>query len=195
MGTIKYYEPIIKPVADNGSLKLGVKLHTQSWMENESFTKMSIEIGGKTTEEAFEKLKNFLGAAAVELPCSYFYCSKPVIDNFKPFQVSKPFKSGYQFDKNDEFFVAWLNFDEVKKYYENIIDTSEENLTFFAWECIPGYIDVSRVNLKAAKREGLCLEIERKTGLTTEKNVAMTIYNLSEREGINPLELINKISK
>jgi hypothetical protein len=59
----------------------------------------------------------------------------------------------------------------------------------------PGIMDVSKITLKGVKENGLFFEIERKIGLTTIKNRAMTINNLSEKFNCTPIEFINKIVK
>lgn len=54
-------------------------------------------------------------------------------------------------------------------------------------------MDVSKITLKGLKENGVFYEIEIKTGLTTTKNRAMTLNNLSEKFNVTPIELINKI--
>jgi hypothetical protein len=54
-------------------------------------------------------------------------------------------------------------------------------------------MDVSKVTISGAKKDGLFVEIEQKIGITSGKNVAMAIQNLSEKYKCNPIEFINKI--
>lgn len=121
-------------------------------------------------------------------------CSKSVVEKFKPFEVSKPFKSGYA-DDNDDYFVAWLNFEEVDRYYKANEDDilNSEDYFFIARECVPGQMDVSKLKLNRMKKNGLRVEIENVLSITSLKNIAMVIYNLSEREKCTPVEFINKI--
>ena len=185
-----YYEPIVQPIANNGSSKFGYKAKTISFNDSLN-TRFEVEISGKTIEELKQKTDDFF-KDSIQLKCEYYLCSKSVVDLFKPFEVSKPFKSGYAED--EEYFVAWLHFDEVDRYYqanEDDILNSEDN--FFARECIPGQMDVSKLKLNRMKKNGLRVEIENVLSITSLKNIAMVIHNLSEREKCTPVEFINKI--
>lgn len=186
-----YYEPIVQPIANNGSSKFGYKAKTISFNDSLN-TRFEVEISGKTIEELKQKTDDFF-KDSIQLKCEYYLCSKSVVDLFKPFEVSKPFKSGYA-DDNDDYFVAWLNFDEVDRYYqaneEKILNSEEE---FFARECIPGQMDVSKLSINEIKKNGLFLEISNKIDFSSWKNIAMIIHNLSEREKRTPVEFINKI--
>ena len=184
-----YYQPIIKPIANNGSDKYGFKLKTVS---NFIKTRFEVEISGKTLEE-IEQKKNDFFKDSTELKCEYYLCSKSVVEIFKPFEVSKPFKSGYA-DDNDEYFVAWLNFEEVDRYYqaneEKILNSDDD---FFCRECVPGQMDVSDMKIKDIKKNGLFFEIWQEFDLSQPKNIAMVIRNLADRENCTPAEFINKI--
>ena len=186
-----YYEPIVTPVANNGSGRFGYKAKTVSFNDSRN-TRFEVEIAGKTIEELKQKTDDFF-RDSIQLKCEYYLCSKSVVDLFKPFEVSKPFKSGYA-DDNDDYFIAWLNFEEVDRYYkanEEKILNSDDN--FFARECVPGQMDVSEMKIKNIKKNGLFFEIWQEFDLSQIKNKAMVIYNLSERERCTPVEFINKI--
>lgn len=186
-----YYEPIVNPIANNGSPKFGFIAKTVSFNDSRN-TRFEVEISAKTIEELKQKTDDFF-KDSIQLKCEYYLCSKSVVDIFKPFEVSKPFKSGYA-DDNDDYFVAWLNFEEVDRYYqanEDDILNSEDN--FFARECVPGQMDVSKLKLNRMKKNGLRVEIENVLSITSLKNIAMVIHNLSEREKCTPVEFINKI--
>jgi len=124
---------------------------------------------------------------------NYFICSKKVVDFAKPNEVSKPFKSGYQHDLNDEYFIAVIDFDVIEQHYNQLSDDEQDD--FWLQELVDGTMDVSPLTLKGMKENGLFFEIERKIGLTTTRNRAMTINNLSEKFNCTPIELINKIVK
>lgn len=186
-----YYEPIVQPIANNGSSKFGFIAKTVSFNDSRN-TRFEVEIAGKTIEELKQKTDDFF-KDSIQLKCEYYLCSKSVVDIFKPFEVSKPFKSGYP-NSNEDYFVAWLNFDEVDRYYkanEEKILNSDDN--FFARECVPGQMDESKIKIKHIKKYGLLKEIESELSITSFKNVAMVIHNLSERERCTPVEFINKI--
>lgn len=123
---------------------------------------------------------------------NYFLCSKSLVDLIKPGEVSKPFKSGYDTEIGVDYFVAKLDFDKVKEEYKEGQDGYED---FWCRECVSGTMDASTISVRQAKIYGLLVEIERKIGLTTERNIAMTIKNLSKRFNCTPVEFINKIAK
>jgi hypothetical protein len=124
---------------------------------------------------------------------TYFICSKKVVDFAKPTEISKPFKSGYQHDLNNEYFIAVVDFDKIEEHYNQLSDDEQDD--FWLQELITGTMDVSEITLKGLKENGIFFEIERIIGLTTTKNRAMTINNLSEKFNCNPIEFINKILK
>jgi hypothetical protein len=191
MRKVNFYQPIIRAVAKNGSEKMGVNVVTQMFDPEKPRRKMELSVYGKSKVEAIEKFDNSLKSEdteVTELPCAYFFCSEPVIAHFKPFEVSKPFKSGYSWDK-DNYYVAWLNFEECEKFYKEVL---KEKTDFSLHECVPGSMDVSTISMRSAKKYGLLSEIEEKIGLTVEMNIAMTIHNLSQKYNCTPVELINK---
>ena len=201
MKTINYYQPVIRPIAKNGSERLGVNAVTQIWDIEKPNRKMELSVFGKSTDEALENLKRTMvkdsqkdNFQSVEVECSYFLCTKEVVEVFKPFELSKPFLDYIDADDDSsEHYVAWLNFAEVEKYYnekESKID--EEMISFWLQECVPGTMDVSKVSMRQAKQFGLFREIEDKLLLTVARNRAMTICNLSQRFNCNPIQLVNK---
>lgn len=192
MRQLNYYEPIIRPVAKNGSDKLGVHAVTQVWESDKPRRKMELSVAGKNTREALEKLQFSMessdGTQVKEHSCNYYLCSEAVVAHFKPFEVSKPFKSGYDWDK-DNYYVAWLNFEECEKFYKEVL---KERTNFFLRECVTGTMDVSTISMRSAKKLGLLTEIEEKISITAYKNIAMTIHNISQKHKCTPVELINK---
>lgn len=194
MKKLFYYQPIIKPIANNGSERFGVHAVTQIWSET-SVVKMELSVFGNSTSEAIEKLKKSLKGEneAIELQCEYYLCGQDVIKQFKPFHVSKSFKSGFENDE-DLYFVAWLNFAEVEKYYKDVVEPTPifEASGFWAKQCVPGTMDVLRISMRKAKVSGLFLEISEKLDLTMHKNQAMTICNLAQKYNCTPVQLIDK---
>jgi hypothetical protein len=197
MKTVFYYEPITETVANNHSERLGAKAITKIWTDENKSMKIEVTMAGKTIVEAKEKLLNFLSGNGknkiVELNCEFHLCGKDVVDFFKPFYVSKLFKSGFQFETNDEYYIAWINFEEIEKQYNEVILPNENsNFNFWSRECVPGTMNHSKISMRNAKKIGLLLEISQKIDITSQRNQAMTICNLSEKYGCNPVQLINK---
>ncbi len=125
---------------------------------------------------------------------TYFLCSKQVVEIFKPSDASKPFKSGWTIDKDEDFFVAVLDYDAVRKYYDEVIEPQDDAIDFWAGECCEGTMDISKITIAGCKRYGLFVEIERVLNLTAVRNQAMVIKNLSMKYGVTPVEFINKIA-
>ena len=133
------------------------------------------------------------------MKANYYFCSQAVVDQLKPEQVSKPFKSGFHMDGDTPHYIAWLNWDDIQKHYNDVIVPNKLKnhrayMNYWAQELVPGNIDVENIDLEQAKLMGLLWEIQFRIGLTKTCNQAMAIYNLAAREGLNPIELINKIS-
>lgn len=190
----------MKTIAENRTERLGAQATTKYWAEDNPAMKIELTQNGKTIIEALEKLKKFLSHEkyeTVELPCEYYLCSKAVIDFFKPFEVSKPIISGYDWDnENDDLsFVAWLNFAEVETFYNSNLISHTDHMDFSCWECIEGTMEVDKISLSKAKKNGFYVEIENKTGLTLDKNRAMVIRNMADSRSITPVEFINLIYK
>lgn len=129
----------------------------------------------------------------MEKKLNYFLCSNAVIEFAKPDEVSKPFKSGYSYDKDDSYFVAKIDFTSVELHFKTL--TEDKQFNFWCHECVGGTMDVSKITMSGCRMNGLFFEIENKIGLTSEYNIAMTIKNLSERFNCTPIEFINKIAR
>lgn len=126
----------------------------------------------------------------------YFICSKAVVELFPECEKSNPIKTGYKYD--EPVFVAVLDFKKVEAAYDSIHDEDDNghcNGDFWCWSLVAGQMDVSKLTLKGIKERGLFLEIENKIGLTSTKNRAMTIHELAEKFGMNPIEFANSIAK
>lgn len=130
----------------------------------------------------------------------YHLCSEAVIEHFNPKNVSKPFKSGYEFDKETNYFVAEINFEEVDSYYKNFIEPYNEksrvkDIDFWTRRVSSGTMDVTKITKSGINKKGLFVEIENKTGLTNKKNRALCIHNLTNMFGFNnPIDFINSIA-
>ncbi len=124
---------------------------------------------------------------------NFFICSESVIKHFKEVIHSKPFKSGFV-DENDNNYVAKLDFDSIEKYYQEHEEELESE-NFWCRECTPGTMDVSKITLAGMRRNGIFYEIMEKLNITSTRNQAMTICELSNKYNCTPIELINKIIK
>lgn len=66
----------------------------------------------------------------------YYLCSAIVVDLNPSFIKSKPFKSGYSFDKKENYYIIYISdedFDNLNNQYNSL----DESLNFWICECIP----------------------------------------------------------
>ena len=110
---------------------------------------------------------------------NYFLCSKKVVDFAKPENISKPFKSGWKCDKNSEYFIAILNFQEIENHYNQLSKKEQDN--FWCQEIVDGTMDVSKIKLKNLKENGIFFEIENVIGLTTIKKSSNDNLQISRK--------------
>jgi hypothetical protein len=129
----------------------------------------------------------------------YFLCSKEVIRHFPNLKKSKPFESGYSFDRDEEYFVvATDDYKSIEKYYKNVIEPFNEksnvdDLDFWLREvCNSQLDDAERGCLSECKSNGIFVAIEHIWMLTNEKNRAYAIYKMSEFYNLNPIQFVNK---
>lgn len=127
----------------------------------------------------------------VKVVKNYYLCSQSVIGIMNPVEVSNQFKSGYDYDKEDNYFIAVLDFEKVEEQYNKLPE--EQQYYFWCREIVPGTMDVSNITIEGIKRNGLFKEIELKTGLSTERNQAMVIHNLSKKYNCSPIAFIGRI--
>lgn len=66
---------------------------------------------------------------------TYFICSKKVIDFALPTEVSKPFKSGYCKDDDDNY-IAVLDFETCELHYNQLSDDEQDD--FWLQELVSG---------------------------------------------------------
>lgn len=131
---------------------------------------------------------------------NYYYVSEEVINAFPELEKSKPFKSGYGFDKYKNYYVAIINdFSVIEEYYNK-----NKTKDFFAYEIVDSLVSLTYYDCLDEDEEQLelCLEdlndygvlnaIENTLDLTKEKNVAYVFYKLSQKYNLNPIELANK---
>ena len=120
---------------------------------------------------------------------SYFLCSQEVVDHFKDAKKSKPFKSGYDWDKTNNYYVAVLDFHECEKHYNKIEHMDNQ---FSLWECVQGTMDHNKIKITNAKKNGLFKEIGNILDLSAERNLAMIVRNFADQYDLDPIEFINK---
>lgn len=128
---------------------------------------------------------------------SYFLCSEYVVECFPSLIKSKPFKSGFEYDNECNYYVIILTdneYKEIEDYYNGKVDDCDVD-NFWLKEITPGTMDVKGITLKGIREHGLFMEIANILDLTTEKNQALSIFNLSEKYNCTPIEFINKIAK
>jgi hypothetical protein len=131
----------------------------------------------------------------------YYLCSKAVIEHFPNLERSKPFKSGYEHDKEDEYYIVLTeNFGAISKYYDEVIQpfnqkSTIDDIDFWLRECCASQLDASSITKKECRELGVFVAIERELNLTNERNRAYAIFSISQAYGLTPIEFINKIAQ
>lgn len=130
----------------------------------------------------------------------YFLCSYSVIEHFPDCVRSIPFKSGYDFDVNDKYYIlATADFEKYEKYYNEVIQPFNEksnvdDIDFWLRECCTSQLDnAPKGCLTKCKTYGIFKAIENIYGLTNEKNRAFAIFKMAEYYGIDPIEFIGRV--
>lgn len=139
----------------------------------------------------------------VEWEEEYFLCSAEVLEHFADFlHISEPFKSGYEFDKDEIYYVVLTDgYKEIEKYYNKVIEPFNEKSR-------AGTVDfwmkpITNSSLEAApkgcitkcRRLGIFRAIEQIWNLTNESNRAFAIFKMAEYYGIDPIEFVDKIRR
>lgn len=139
---------------------------------------------------------------------NYYYVSEDVIVAFPDLEKSKPFKSGYDFDKDCNYYIAKINdFSEIEEFYNN----GESLDNFFAYELVDSHVDLKYTDFyedtddgvgfdvviefdfeEIENHNGVLSAIEETLSLTKEQNIAYVFWKLSNKHNINPIEMANK---
>lgn len=130
----------------------------------------------------------------------YFLCSSDVIKHFPNSVRSIPFKSGYDYDKEDRYYIlATQNFEEYEKYYNEVIEpfnqkSNVDDIDYWLRECCNNQLtDSPKGCLTKCKTYGIFYAIENIYGLTNEKNRAFAIFKMAEYYGIDPIEFVGRV--
>lgn len=133
----------------------------------------------------------------------YYYISGSVLEAFPDLKHSNSIKGFYGISS----YVALIpDFDVIDNYY-NLKGGKEP---FFAYPIVNSLVSLEyddldyddddneietkcELSLENIKKWGLLNSIEQDLGLTKLQNIAYVIYKLSVKEGVNPIDLINKI--
>lgn len=113
----------------------------------------------------------------------YYLCSQKAIDILKPKEVSKGLS---KYDGKN--YIAVLDFDEVTNIYNKL--SEEEQDEFYVQEIVEGQIycddfDYNEYNLFDY--------INNVLSFGKIENECYCIYSIARNEGLNPLELFNKL--
>lgn len=125
----------------------------------------------------------------------YYICSERVIELLKPSEFSKPIITYPDCEYlKDIVYVAVLDFAEVERVYNSFEEDSEDQSKYWAQQIVPGQMRVDSIKMKDFKKSCPWSVIEERLDLTKMNNRAMTLCNLADREGLNPIEFWNKIA-
>ncbi|CCG99822.1 hypothetical protein FAES_1812 [Fibrella aestuarina BUZ 2] len=134
----------------------------------------------------------------METADEFYLCSATVIEHLQPKIVSKPFRSGYDSDKDTRYYVAQFDYQDAKSYYKGVIEPFNEksrvHCNFWFRTCSRGHIDVSQITMTNCRRLGLFVAIEQAVNLTQPQNIAIAIGELADKFNCSPIEFINKIA-
>jgi hypothetical protein len=130
----------------------------------------------------------------------YFLCSSAVIEHFPGCVRSIPFKSGYDFDGDDKYYIlATTDFEKFEKYYNEVIQPYNEksnvdDIDYWLRECCTSQLDNAPKDcLTKCKTYGIFKAIENIYGLTNEKNRAFAVFKMAEYYGIDPIEFVGRV--
>jgi hypothetical protein len=130
----------------------------------------------------------------------YYLCSEEVVKHFPDLKKSLPFKSGYEWDKNNYFIIETTDFAPVNKYFNEVIAPYNEKsncpLDFWLRQVCPSQLDAGVITLKQCRQFGIFQAIENELDLTNGTNRAFAIFSLSKKFNCkNPIEFIRKVCK
>lgn len=135
----------------------------------------------------------------------FYVCSEAVVKAFPELVKSNPFKSGYDYDKDKNYYIVIVpDFEPIESYY-NTLNPSD----FWIYEIVDSQIilgesqsgedeDVDEffedpISVDECKKMGLFSAIQYYVGVTKEQNIAYAIFKICERDGLDPIEFANKL--
>lgn len=160
--------------------------------------KLIDELMLKDTTSSQTTAKPPVGSSTVK---EYYLCSGAVIEHFPELEKSKIFKSGYEWDNDSEYYViATTDYKRIEKYFNEVIEPFNEksnvpDIDFWLRPCCESLIDIDGLTKNICKEAGVIIAIERKIGLTAERNVAFAIYALAKKYNYSPIQFINRVVK
>lgn len=135
---------------------------------------------------------------------SFFLCSEAVVQHFPDVIKSKPFKSGYVHEKDDNFYIIHISnqkFDMICEYYNTVIEPFNDNsrhttIDFWLRECTDSQLEEpSKRCMQSCRDNGVFVTLFDLYGLSNESNQAFGIWKMANMYGLTPIEFINKVTK
>lgn len=124
----------------------------------------------------------------------YYICSPSVVQTMKPEEVSKAVEVYVGLEFAEIVYMAVLDFDKVKQKYDELGGDDEADLDFWCEQLVPGQMNVDNISVEDFKESDPWEVIIQKLNLSKMNNRAMTICNICDREGLNPIDFWNKIA-
>ncbi|WP_418360156.1 hypothetical protein [Sphingobacterium detergens] len=144
----------------------------------------------------------------------YVLCSQGVVDAFPDLVRSTPFKSGYEFDKNNEYYIVEIeSFDPIEVEFVKRVagEDTKVDSDFWAYEICDSLVSLEPVDpieteegeehfipeeitLEDCRSLGLFAAIEQFLSLSTEQNRAFALYKLAEKYQCSAIELVNQLT-
>lgn len=133
---------------------------------------------------------------------TYYLCSAEVVKHFPDLERSKPFKSGYEHDTEDVYFIiGTYEYEKLFDYYERVIapfneKSNVDDIDYWLRECTDSQIDEAPKGcITKCRAYGIFRAIEAVWNLTNEKNRAFAIHKMSEYYGLTSIEFVNRVVK
>ena len=133
---------------------------------------------------------------------TYYLCSSAVIEHFPDLEKSKPFRSGYDYDKEIFYYViATYEWEKLFDYYERVIapfneKSNVDDIDYWLRECCQSQVDEAQKGcITKCRSNGIFKAIENIWDLTNEKNRSYCIFKMSEYYKLTPIEFVNRVVK
>lgn len=136
---------------------------------------------------------------------NYYLCSQEVVAAFPELEKSKPFKSGYDYDRDKDYYVVIVDEEKDWPKIELHYASGAAFEGFWIWciepsqlklkeESVDDDFEEDEITLEDCKSLGVFCAIEQYVGVTKENNIAYAFYLLAEKYDTTPIGFANQLS-